>query len=83
VNTSTFTFIGMPLEELRIDAVESVPGGIEHMRERRVKVIGWSTSADRLVKTWLWPWDLDEGVWLIGSATEANTSDAKRYKEAL
>lgn len=107
-------FLGIPLTELRIDAVEWVPGGVEHMRARRaeqgawcpepewvseaaldprrvvrvaipdrsLKVIGWSGSAERLLKTWLWPSDLEAGMWLIGSATEANTSDAKRYKEA-
>ena len=109
------TFLGVPLTDLRIDAVEWSPGAIDHMRQRRMeqdawcpepewvteavldrnriirvaspdtslKVVGYSVSATRHVKAWIWPWDLDEGTWLIGSATAANSSDIKRYKEVL
>lgn len=48
-----------------------------------LKVVGYSTSATRHIKAWIWPWDFEAGLWLIGSATAANSSDIKRYKEVL
>lgn len=45
-----------------------------------LKIVGWSPSAGRLLKVWVWSdAPATSGRWNGGSAALANESDAKRY----
>lgn len=46
-----------------------------------LEVIGYSSSAGELLKVWIYPEDLDEGSWLGASASRANSTDRRNYKE--
>lgn len=46
-----------------------------------LEVIGFSVSADELIKVWIYPENLEEGTWLGASASKANSTDRRNYKE--
>jgi len=46
-----------------------------------LEVIGFSASADELLKVWIYPEDLQEGTWFGASACKANSTDRRNYKE--
>lgn len=45
-----------------------------------LEVIGFSSSANELLKVWIYPEDLDEGNWLGASASKANSTDRRNYR---
>lgn len=108
---------GVPIQELRIDAVLWTQDRIDHLRRSQrnpgeadlhpewateavmdpwrivtvaasdspnnaaLKLIGWSASANTLLKVWIWTEDPRNVVWMGGSAVRANGSDRNRYDE--
>lgn len=46
-----------------------------------LEVIGFSASPGELLKVWIYPEDLEEGTWLGASASKANSTDRRNYKE--
>jgi len=46
-----------------------------------LEVIGFSPSAGELLKVWIYPEGLEEGRWLGASASKANSTDRRNYKE--
>lgn len=46
-----------------------------------LEVIGFSSSAGELLKVWIYPEDLEAGNWLGASASKANSTDRRNYKE--
>jgi|GEM_PF-6387030 len=55
--------------------------GIAGGESDSLEVIGYSDSARELLKVWLYPEDLDRGIWYGASACKANTTDRRNYQE--
>ena len=45
-----------------------------------IQIIGKSRTADLILKVWLLPIDMRDGVWAGVSACEANSGDKYRYE---
>lgn len=63
---------------LDVSRVVDLPGG----GSESIEVIGYSTSAEELIKVWIHPKNLEEGVWFGASACKANSTDERNYREA-
>ncbi len=46
-----------------------------------LEVVGFSKSANQLLKIWLYPDSLQDGAWFGASASKANSTDRRNYKE--
>lgn len=55
--------------------------GLAGANSDSLEVIGFSHTADELLKVWIYPEDLEEGKWFGASACKANSTDRRNYKE--
>lgn len=60
------------------DRIVGLPGS-----GQSIKVIGYSETAGRLLKVWLYPRNLQAGEWFGASACSANMTDQRNYKGAM
>jgi hypothetical protein len=46
-----------------------------------IRIVGWSKTAERMIKVWLVAKDLERGMWWGASACLANRSDRNKYEK--